>query len=338
LTPGAFRLTFRAMSNRFASGAFSVTILVLPGSSLMCVASVAEPWRALGRVRPEAGAAWRIVSLDGGPVQLSSGMAFAVQGALAADLSGDLLAVIGGIDALEHARPALGVLRALGRRFGRVAGIESGAWVLGGLGLLEGRRATAHWEDHEDFLQRHPGVDVRPDRWVADGRVLTAGGASPAFDLMLHLIRERWGPAAAMDVASVFVYDETRAASEPQPAVSMGRLAAREPRVAAAVRAMEGALDRPLPAQALARRAGVSLRRLEMLFREALGTSPAAYYLSLRLGAARRLVTDTALPFAEVAERTGFASLSAFSRAFRRHTGTTARAARAAARAGRDGP
>ncbi|WP_211217758.1 helix-turn-helix domain-containing protein [Rubellimicrobium thermophilum] len=155
---------------------------------------------------------------------------------------------------------------------------------------------------------------------------------------MLHLIRERWGPAAALAVASVFVYDETRAASEPQPAVSMGRLALREPRVAAAVRAMEQALDRPLPAEALARRAGVSLRRLEMLFREHLGASPGAYYLSLRLSAARRLVTDTALPLAEVAERTGFASLSAFSRAFRRHAGMTARKARAMARAGRASP
>jgi transcriptional regulator GlxA family with amidase domain len=133
----------------------------------------------------------------------------------------------------------------------------------------------------------------------------------------------------------VFVYDETRAASEPQPFVSMGRLEAREPRVAAAVRAMEGALDRPLGTEALARRAGVSVRRLEQLFREAMGTSPAAYYAGLRLAAARRLVTDTGVPLSEVAVRTGFGSLSAFSRAFRKGTGMTAREARARARTGR---
>ncbi|EPX83289.1 Transcriptional regulator [Rubellimicrobium thermophilum DSM 16684] len=168
------------MSHRFASGPvaspLAVTILVLPGSSLMSLAATVEPWRALNRLSPELRADWRLVSLDGGPVLLSSGMPFAVQGPLGPDLSGDLLAIIGGIDALEHARPALGMLRGLVRRFARVAGIESGAWVLGGLGLLEGRRATAHWEDHEEFLLRHPGVDVRPDRWVADGPVLTAGG------------------------------------------------------------------------------------------------------------------------------------------------------------------
>jgi transcriptional regulator GlxA family with amidase domain len=115
----------------------------------------------------------------------------------------------------------------------------------------------------------------------------------------------------------------------------MGRLEAREPRVAAAVRAMEEALERPLSTAALARRAGVSVRRLEQLFRDALGTSPGAYYAGLRLTAARKLVTDTGVPLGEVAVRTGFSSLSAFSRAFRRHAGVTARVARAEARSGR---
>ncbi len=312
---------------------------MLPGSSLMTVASVVEPWRALNRVVPGAGVDWRLVSLDGEAAALSSGLPFPVEGPLRGSDSGDLLVVVAGFDALEHAtKPALATLRRVLPRFGAVAGVESGAWVLGALGALEGRRATAHWEDLEDFMAFHPDTDVRPDRWVVDGRVMTAGGASPAFDLMLHLIRERWGPAAALDVASVFVYDETRAASEPQPFVSMGRLEGREPRVAAAVRAMEGALDRPLATEVLARRAGVSVRRLEQLFREALGTSPAAYYAGLRLSAARRLVTDTAIPLSEVAVRTGFGSLSAFSRAFRTGTGMTAREARTQARAGRRVP
>ena len=319
------------------SNPFALTILLLPGSSLMTVASVAEPWRALNRVA-QAGVEWRIVSLDGEGVALSSGLPFPVQGRLGEDAAGDLLVVVAGFDVMEHlTKPVLARLRRVVPRFGAVAGIESGAWVLGALGLLDGKRATAHWEDLEEFMAFHPDADVRADRWVVDGRVMTAGGASPAFDLMLHLIRGRWGGAAALDVASVFIYDESRGASEPQPLVSMGRLETREPRVALAVRAMEGALERPLSTQALARRAGVSVRRLEMLFRESLGISPGAYYAGLRLLAARRLVTDTALPLGEVALRTGFGSLSAFSRAFRREAGMTAREARMRAREERAG-
>ncbi len=304
----------------------------------MTVASVAEPWRALNRVSPGIRADWRIVTPDGAPALLSNGLPMPAQGALGPEAAGDLLIVVAGFDALDHAsRPVLASLRRALPRFAAVAGIESGAWVLGALGALDGRQATAHWEDLEDFAARHPNADVRADRWVTCGRVMTAGGASPAFDLMLHLIRTRWGEAVALDVASVFVYDESRSASEPQPLVSMGRLEAREPRLAAAVRAMERSIDRPLSTQALARRAGVSVRRLETMFRAALGTSPGAYYTGLRLLAARRLVADTALPLGEVAVRTGFGSLSAFSRAFRRETGMTARDARAAARLARAG-
>ena len=318
---------------------FSVTVLVLPGSSMMTVASVIDPWRALNRVTGAERALWRVVTPEGGAVPMTSGLRLAPDGELGADSGGDLLAVVAGFDVLEHAtKPVLGSLRRVLPRFGTVAGIESGAWVLGALGLLEGKRATAHWEDLEDFAALHPGTEVRPDRWVVDGRIMTAGGASPAFDLMLHLIRGRWGETAALDVASVFVYDETRAGADPQPLVSMGRVAAREPRVARAIRAMEGALERPLPTEVLARRAGVSVRRLETLFRATLGTTPGAYYTGLRLLAARRLVTDTGLPLGEVALRTGFGSASAFSRAFRRHAGMTALEARATARAARSAP
>src|SRR3546814_14159142 len=72
-------------------------------------------------------------------------------------------------------------------------GVEAGSWLLARAGLLDGRAATTHWEDLEDFAARFPEVAVRPDRFVIDGRRFTSGGASPTFDLMLPLIRSRFG-------------------------------------------------------------------------------------------------------------------------------------------------
>ena len=92
-------------------------------------------------------------------------------------------------------------------------------------GLLEGRAATTHWEDMEDFVAAFPGVDVRPDRYVIDGPVFTSGGAAPTFDLMLHLVRSRLGMAVALDVASVFIYDQSREATDAQPLVSLSTFA-----------------------------------------------------------------------------------------------------------------
>ena len=327
LTPGAVGLNDCAMSP------FKVTVLLLPGSSMLTVASVLDPMRACNRIGGTARIDWRATSLDGLPVELSCGLPVAVHGRFGGDEAGDLLVIIAGFDALKHAdRPVMARVRRAVPRFAAVAGIESGARVLGAAGLLDGRRATTHWEDLEEFAARHPGIEVVADRYVIDGRAMTAGGASPAFDLILHLIRGRFGSGVALDVASVFVYDEAHAATDAQPLVSLGRLGAREPRVAQAIRLMEASLDRPLASAVIARRVGVSVRTLETLFRRTLGTGPAGFGMQLRLQAARKMVTDTDLPFGEIALRTGFASPSSFAHGFRRHVGRSAGALRQAAR------
>ncbi len=84
---------------------------------------------------------------------------------------------------------------------------------------------------------------------------------------------------------------------------------------------MEANLDSPEATSTLAQALGLSPRRLEQLFRLNLGQTPAAYALSLRLAAARRMITDTRHPLAEVALRCGFSSASSLSRAFRARLG-----------------
>ncbi|MBB5222180.1 transcriptional regulator GlxA family with amidase domain [Amaricoccus macauensis] len=310
----------------------SITLLVLPEASLMTLAATVDPLRAANRVAAREIYRWEIVSLDGSQPVTSGGMPIPVHGAFDPARRRDALVVLAAFNVLHHAtRPVLRAFRTGARHATMVGGFEGGAWVLGLAGLLDGRAATTHWEDLEEFAARFPLADVRPDRWVIDGPVFTAGGAMPALDLMLALVRARQGLSTALDVASLYVYDETRASSEAQPLVSLGRLRESEPRVAAAIRVMEAHLDQPLPVSAIARRSGVSTRRLETLFREAVSASPGAYYLALRLKAARRLVLDTRLPMVDVAERTGFSSISALSRAFRREYGLPPSAARKAA-------
>ncbi len=200
---------------------------------------------------------------------------------------------------------------------------NSGCWLLGRSGLLNGRKATAHWEELEDFSQAFPALTVLGDRFVTDGKFWTSGGASPTFDMMLHLITQRLGSALALDVASIFVYDQTHSATDIQPVVSLGRIETRDPGLAEAIRLMERTLERPLTVSALARRLSISQRKLELLFTKGLSTSPGAYYLRLRLQVAHRLVRDSGSPIREIALRCGFDSLSAFSRAYSREYGTS---------------
>ncbi|WP_419695709.1 GlxA family transcriptional regulator [Mesorhizobium muleiense] len=299
-----------------------VTLLVFSGSSIMCVASAVDPLRAANRIAGETLFDFKLVSVTGEAPVTTCGLPVAVSGRFDAADTTDVLVVVAGFGTQNYATSALlAGLRRAGRAARACGGVEAGTWLVARAGLLEGRSATTHWEDMEDFSSAFPEVDVRPDRYVIDGPVFTSGGASPTFDLMLHLIRMRLGMAVALDVASVFIYDQARAATDAQPLVSLGRLDGYDPRLAQAIRLMETHVDQPLTIAAVAKGAGVTARTLESIFRKSIGETPGAYYLRLRLGAARRLVVDTRVAMTDIAGRTGFSSAAAFSRAFSRAFG-----------------
>ncbi|HET7413369.1 MAG TPA: GlxA family transcriptional regulator [Pararhizobium sp.] len=300
-----------------------VTFLVLSGSSIMSIASAIDPLRAANRVEEREIFRWRIVSPDGKPIVTSGQTSIAAERLDPARATDAFIVIAGfGAGALTDRR-LISSIRKMASMAGAVGGIESGPWLLARSGLLEGRRATTHWEDLEDFAATFPEIDVVPDRYVIDGRFFTTGGASPTFDLMLHLIRMRHGMATALDVASVFIYEQAHAGEEAQPLVSLGRLDDYDPRLAVAIRMMEATIDAPLTVAAIARRCGVTTRTLETLFLKAIDESPGAYFLRLRLSAARRLVKDSRIPLADIAARTGFSSAASFSRAFRKAYGAS---------------
>ena len=311
-----------------------VTLLVLPESSMMSLASALDPMRAANRIANRELFTWRIATLNGKPAKLTCDLTIEPDVAFDEGLRGDVLIVIASFNQQHHAGPAhLRLLKRVARNFSLLGGIEAGSWILARSGLLEGRSATTHWEDLEEFTTRYPQIDIKPDRFVIDGRVFTTGGASPTFDFMLYLIRRRYGYPLAIEVSSVFIYDGVHSATDTQPLVSLGMLENNEPRVAAAIHVMEQHIDDTLSIAQVAAQVNLSVRMLEYLFRQTLDLSPAAYYRRLRLQIARRMVVDTRLRLQEIAIRTGFNSLSSFSRLFRRHYQQSPRECRTQARA-----
>jgi AraC family transcriptional regulator, glycine betaine-responsive activator len=312
-----------------SSEPLKIDFLVLPDVSLLSLASTIEPLRGANRMAGRTLFRRRLLSPDGNAVTTSGGIAVPVEATFSADHPRDALVVVAAFNAATHARrPLLAALRRVARRGTEIGGVESGSLVLAVAGLLDGRRATTHWEDLEEFAARFPAIDVRADRYVIDNGRFTTGGASPALDMMLHLIRVRHGHALALDVASLFIYDELRAAGDPQPMVSLGRLDANEPRVAAAIRIMEERIERPVSIPRLAREAGIGPRMLETLFLRSFGMSPRRYYGALRLNAGRRLLLGSRKSITEIAAQTGFASASAFARSFRARFGESPREVR----------
>lgn len=182
----------------------TIALFVLPQASILEVASALDPLRNANRQLGHEAYRWRVVTPDGQPAPLTCGIELPSSGPLSHAAGADALIVVAGYRLAEVAtRPLIRDLRRIAPRFALVGGIDAGPWVLARAGLLDGHRATVHWEDLEDLAASHPEIDVVPDRFVIDRNRVTISGAAPAADFMLHLIRARHGAALARQVANL---------------------------------------------------------------------------------------------------------------------------------------
>ena len=236
----------------------------------------------------------------------------------------DVIIVCGGTEiGREATRPVLTWLRKQVRGGATVGAVCTGAWILAEAGLLDGRKATIHWENHDGFAEAYPQVDLFRSVFVNDGNRMTAAGGTSSIDLMLHLIAEAHGDALATEVADQMLHTTIRTNQDRQRLSIPTRIGVRNPRLAAVIARIEANLEEPISPAQLAADAGMSTRQLERLFRRYLNRSPKRYYMETRLARARNLLMQTELPIIEIALASGFSSPSHFSKCYRALYGTT---------------
>lgn len=128
----------------------------------------------------------------------------------------------------------LRALRSAHESGARIASICTGAFLLAAAGLLDGRRATVHWNDADDLARRHPAVAVdRSVLYIDDGDILTSAGSAAGLDLCLHLVRSDHGARVANVLARHVVVSRTARAGRPSTSTRRSRPS---PRVASARR------------------------------------------------------------------------------------------------------
>lgn len=295
-------------------------ILVLPETNLILVASVIEPLRAANRITGRELYRWKLFSPDGRPIETKAGIPIPVSAPFRPARETDPLFVLSSYSWKKSTTRELKfLLSQTARHRSLIAGIEAGSFVLADTSLLDGFSATTHWEDFEDFSAAYPQVNMIRERFVIDGKRITTGGSLPTLDLMLELIRRAHGYSLALEVSRLFIYEQERTRGDLLQMPAIGNMRIIDSRVQAAIRLMEETVEAPLPLSRLARRAGVSSRHLQDIFRGTMGVAPREHYLALRLNAARRKVIETRATFADIAAATGFNSASAFSRCYRAH-------------------
>jgi len=307
--------------------------LTLPRYSMIACANAIEALRMANRLQGAAVYQWRLVSLDGRPVEASNDLALHPTAALDAE-DFDVVFVCGGVHIRQATSTTLAAaLRGLATRGVSLGALCTGAFALAEAGLLKGRRCAIHWEDIAAIREEFPDVAFVNDLYAIDGNRLTCTGGIAPLDMMTSLIGQRLGPDLARRLSAQFIVERERAGAEPQPSAASQRALKGHPRLAEAVRLLEHEEGRTRPA-ALAEAVGLSLRQLDRLFVNHLGQTPTAFALRLRLERARTLLEQTAMSVTEVAVANGFASPAHFATAYRRAFGAAPSGHRAATRAG----
>jgi transcriptional regulator GlxA family with amidase domain len=215
----------------------------------------------------------------------------------------------------------------------RVAATCLGAFTLAAAGLLDGRRATTHWNCARDLQARFPKVKVEQDRiFIIDGPVWTSAGMTAGIDLALAMVEQDLGTDVARAVAKRLVVYHRRAGGQSQFSTLL-ELEPKSDRIQSALAYAKHNLHTTLTVTQLAEAAHLSPRQFSRAFRAETGQSPAKAVENLRIEAARLMMEQSRHPIEVVARQTGFADRDRMRRAFLRAFGQPPRAIRRSARA-----
>jgi transcriptional regulator GlxA family with amidase domain len=297
--------------------AIAVGFMLVPQFSLIAFSSAIEPLRLANRAAGRELYRYSLWSEDGGRCTASNGVEVTTSGRFADAQNLDMLIVCGGIDIHKPDHRALtATLRRSCTRGAAIGAVCTGTFVLAKAGLLDGYRATIHWENLASLASEHDSIDVGSDLFEIDRTRFTCAGGTAAADMMLSLIVRDHGADLASNVADQLIHHRIRESGERQRMDLRMRLGVAHPKLLHVVGLMEETFAEPLGSQDLADSVKLSKRQLERLFLKYLGRSPAKHYLRIRLEHARHLIRQTAMPLLTIAIECGFASASHFSKAY----------------------
>jgi transcriptional regulator GlxA family with amidase domain len=311
-----------------------IGILIFPDFQLLDAAgpiSVFEIAQRISSMPPSI----RTLAVTPGAVRSSSGVEMVARG-LGSSRAITTLIVAGGqgVRAAARCETTLDFVRATERRGVRIASVCSGAYILAESGILDGRRATTHWQRTQQFLKTYPKIKLEPDRiFVRDGNIWSSAGITAGIDLSLAMVAEDFGEEVARKTARQLVLHERRAGGQSQFS-SLLELKAPAGRFAPLLSWAREHLDTRLCVDDMAERAGMSARHFTRAFIAETGVTPSKAVERLRIEAARQRVQSSSEAIERVAQSTGFRDPERMRRAFIRAFGQPPQSLRRAARAG----
>ncbi|MEQ9244214.1 GlxA family transcriptional regulator [Roseovarius indicus] len=288
--------------------------LLHPSFQMLGVVNATEAMRVANSVCETPHFRWNFVHDSAPDVPSSSGVPIRAETPLSELEDFDTLIVCSSFRHKDYVNAGTASLLRRFARFGKTLGsFESGIYHLADAGVMNGHRATAHFNNLPLFEQLFPEVNFCRSVFTCERGRMTAAGGTACLDLMLHVIKQDLGPMVATRVASLINYSGRQRADALQDSLLTASRHDHQPAVREACRLMEvniGATAGGI--EEIARRVDISRRHLDRMFREAFGCTAADYFRQIRLARARKLVKSTGLEFGAISELCGFASYSHF--------------------------
>ena len=296
-----------------------VVIAAFPECMSLDVVGPAEVFATAGAYEVE------VVAPDPEPFLMSNGMRVvpaagmdAVRGPI------DTLVVAGGSGTRRAATDprVLEWTRAAAKRSRRVTSVCSGAFVLAAAGLLDGRRATTHWQWCDTLAAMFPEVQVERDSiYVVDDNVYTSAGVTAGMDLALALVEEDLGADVARSVAQQLVVFLRRPGGQSQFSAQIATPVAERDSLREVQDWIAANPSSDLTVASLAERAAMSPRNFARAFRSETGMTPAAYVETVRVERARIALEGSDAQVEAIARHCGFGTVETMRRAFHRRLG-----------------
>lgn len=267
---------------------------------------------------------WTFIGENEEFVSCSAGTQFKLDTTLIELHRDDTILLCGGTTIQESTtKKLIGWLRREARRGLIIGGLCTAAYPMAKAGLLDGKKATIHWENQDSFAEEFLEVELTKTVFVCDSNRYTTAGGTSSIDLLLKIIADDHGEELANAVADQMIYSSIRTDQDTQRLSVPTRIGVRHPKLSKVIQMMEINIEEPMSPSILAKDVGMSTRQLERLFRRYLDRSPKRYYMELRLQKARNLLMQTDMSVINVALACGFASPSHFSKCYRAHYDTT---------------
>ncbi|MBK0002590.1 GlxA family transcriptional regulator [Erwinia sp. S38] len=218
-------------------------------------------------------------------------------------------------------RPSAALCQSLNeawQRGARVVGLCLGTYVLAYAGLLDGKRASTHWEFEQDFSARFPQVQLDTNAlYVDEQRLITSAGTAAAMDCCLYLLRQFYGSAVANRVARRMVIPPHRDGGQAQYISHPIPQTTQDERINALLGYLRDSLDCQHDLDSLAARVMMSRRTFTRHFLRATGMSVGEWLNAERLHNSQQLLEMTEHSIEAVAALSGYQSVISFRQSFK---------------------